>query len=259
MDKRLFPEERLTTITQLIGQQGRVTVEEICSLFDISKVTARNDLDELSRRGLLMRTHGGAVAVDFKLDQDELGFSQRRQVNADAKRRIGQAAAQLVHDRDVIALDASTTALEVAKQVKRKQDLTVVTNSLPVTMEFLDIPGISVVVLGGTFRRDAISLVGDFCHDILERHKVRIAFLGAEGVTVEDGLTEISSAEAAVKIGMVQMAKEVSAVVDHTKLGRVSFVTFANLDQVHRIITDVEADPDIVAALRSHGVTVDLV
>jgi DeoR/GlpR family transcriptional regulator of sugar metabolism len=252
----LFPEERLDRIASLVAEKQRVSVAELSSLFDVSKVTIRNDLDKLERRELLVRTHGGALAIDQNQKKAELSFDVRERLQQTEKSRIGQMAASLVHDGDGIALDASTTALQIAKRIKDRRDLTVVTNGICIALEFIDSPHITVVMPGGILRRDAVSLVGELGEEVLAKFNVQKGFFGAKGVTLEEGLTDVDTYEVQLKRAMVRAAKEVIAIVDHTKWGHVGFVSFVSIDQVDCIITDDGAPPDMVAALREAGVDV---
>lgn len=254
---RLFPEERRQRIATLIEENGRVSVDELSDLFDVSKVTVRGDLDELQRRGILSRTHGGAVAVDA--DKAELTFKHRERVNIDEKSRIGEAAAALVNHGDAIALDASTTALQVAKRIKDRHELTVVTNSLHTALELEDAPDVTVVMPGGIMRSGSASLVGEFGEEVLTKFNIQKGFFGAKGITLTEGLTDVNTFEVQLKQAMVRVAKQVIGITDHTKWGRVAFASFASLDQVDMIITDSEAPDDMVADMRQQGIEVMLV
>ncbi len=259
MDSRLFPEERLARILTLVRETGRVAVPELCARFAVSRATIRNDLREMERQGLIRRTHGGALVPASEHQQAETSFHARTRLQAQEKGRIGQFAASLVGDRNVIALDASTTALEVAKRIKDRRELTVVTNGLRTAIEFADSPHVTVVVPGGFLRCDSLSLVGQLSEDCLPGTKVQKAFFGAEGLTTRDGLTDVSSHEAQTKRSIVRVTQEVIAIIDHTKWGRVSFASFAALDEVDKIITDDQAPSEMVAACRDRGVEVILV
>lgn len=252
-----FPEERLDRIASLVAERRRVSVAELSSLFNVSAVTIRNDLSELERRGLLMRTHGGALAISQS--RAELSFDVRERLQREEKARIGQAAASMIHDGDAIALDASTTALQVAKRIKDRRELTVVTNGIRIALEFMDSPHITVVMPGGFLRRDAVSLVGELGEEVLAKFNVQKGFFGAKGVTLEEGLTDVDSYEVQLKRAMARAAKEVIAIVDHTKWGQVGFASFVSIDQVDCIITDDGAPPDMVAAFREAGVNVIIV
>lgn len=254
---KLFPEERRERIAALIDQRGRVSVDELSALFAVSKVTVRSDLDELERRGILVRTHGGAVAANS--DRAELTFEDRERINIEEKSRIGEAAAALVTHGDAIALDASTTALQIARRIKNRHELTVVTNSLYIALELEDAPGVTVVMPGGIMRRGSVSLVGELGEEVLTKFNVQKGFFGAKGITLNEGLTDVNAFEVQLKRAMVRVAKQVIAVADHTKWGRVAFASFASVDDLDMIITDTQAPEDMVSAMRERGVEVMLV
>jgi len=257
MDKKIFPEERRNRIAALISSRGLISVAELSAEFGVSQATIRSDLDELETRGVLVRAHGGAVAATPNIS--ELSFATREQMQVQEKNRIGQAAAGMIRDGDAIALDASTTSLAIAKQIKDRSELTVITNGIRIALELFDAPGVTVVMPGGFLRREAISLVGELGQEVLARFNVQKGFFGARGITLEEGLTDINNDEVQLKAAMVRAAKEVIAIVDHTKWERVAFASFASIDQVDKVITDDKALPDLVAALRQRGIEMFLV
>ena len=140
MGTKLFPQERRDQIINLLEREGRVSVVDLSERFDLSQASIRADLDALAGQGLLIRTHGGAIALD-RTDL-ELSFEVRRRFHAVRKRRIGAAAAAMVEDGEAIALDASTTALALADQIKGHRELTVITNGLVVAMALLEASGL---------------------------------------------------------------------------------------------------------------------
>ncbi len=254
---RLFLEERLNRILALIEEQERVSVSDLSELFGVSAVTIRNDLATLEQQGCLVRTHGGAVAKPAP----GLGpaFAFRQELYVAEKERIGKAAAALIRDGDAIALDDSSTAWQVARHLRDCRELTVVTNSLYVALEFLESPGVTVVMPGGTLRPVSASLVGDQGDNILDRYHVQKGFLGARGVTLGEGLTDPDQYGAELKRRIVERSKEVIIVVDASKWNQVAFATFATWDQVDRVITDQAAPSEMVAALRERGIQVTVV
>jgi len=164
-----------------------------------------------------------------------------------------------VRDGDAIALDASTTAWQVARHLKDRRELTVVTNGLFIALEFVDSPGVTVVMPGGTLRAASASLVGDEGTCILERYHVQKGFFSAGGFTLEEGLTDTSQYEVDLKQRMVERSKSVVALVDSSKWGQVSFASLASVAQLDHVITDDSAPPEMVAALRQQGIEVTLV
>ena len=254
MTSGLFQQERREQIIALLAQKGRVSVADLSEQFGVSQATIRADLDALAAEHLLSRTHGGALALDH--NRLELSFDFRRRLHAPQKSAIGAAAAALIEDGDAIILDASTTALAVAVQIKDLRELTVLTNGIFIALELLQAPGITVLMPGGFLRRDSVSMVGDEGHDFIEQFNFQKGFFGAKGLTLEEGLTDVNSAEVAVKRNLVARARQVIAIVDSSKWGRVGFASFASIDQVDCIITDDGGPPAMVTALRQAGVDV---
>ncbi len=258
MTHKLFLEERLDLITTLLQEQGRVSVADLSKRFGVSSVTIRNDLGTLERQGRLIRTHGGAMPSP-SLGIELPAFAMRKELHLPEKKKIGSAAAALIRDGDSIALDASTTAWQIARHLKERQELTVVTNGLFVALEFLDSPGVTVVMPGGSLRTASASLVGDQGACILERYHVQKGFFGAGGFTLEEGLTDTSQYEVELKRLMVQRSKEVIAVIDSSKWGQVTSVSLAAIHEMDHVISDQAAPPDMVSRLRDSGVRVTLV
>ena len=261
MTEKLFLQERLNQILAFLQEQGRVSVAELSERFEVSAVTIRNDLATLEQQGYLLRTHGGAVPRPQPTNSrvEPPAFALRKELHAQEKERIGRAAAELVGDGDAIALDASTTAWQVARHLKDRRELTVVTNGLFIALEFVEAPGVTVVMPGGSLRAASASLVGDQGADILERYHVQRGFFGGGGFTLEEGLTDTNEYEVRLKQRMVARSKEVIAIVDSSKWGQVTFASLVAVDQLDRVITDKAAPPDMVAALHQRGIEVILV
>jgi DeoR family transcriptional regulator of aga operon/DeoR family fructose operon transcriptional repressor len=259
-DGVLSSADRRQRILDLVQERREVAVAELSQRFGVSEVTIRADLGSLARRGLVVRTHGGGVVPDYA--PLELTFATREVSNVELKRRIGQAAAQLVAAGESVVLDASTTALQVARALRERsglRDVTVITNGVHTALELLDCPGFSTILTGGQVRATAVSLTGALAADLLGKIHAGIGFFGARGLTVEQGLTDVNMQEVEMKAAMASRCARVVAVVDHTKLGQVGLATFAELSSVGLVITNEEADPTCVADLRQAGIDVMLV
>ncbi len=247
---------RRQAILSALDETEELSVVELSRRLDVSEVTIRQDLEVLQQQNLLLRTRGGAVKVNTL---PELSFEYRQQQQAEQKARIGQAAAQLVRPGDALVIDASTTSQAMIPFLKNIPDLTVLTNSLKVSMSLLRMPQINVMMPGGSLRRDAISLIGHHNTGFFDGLNVRVGFFGARGITVDQGLTDINLQEAQMKRKFVEMCQTVVAVMDGSKWGQIAVVTFANLDEVQCIITDHSAPKDLVETVRARGVEVNLV
>jgi DeoR/GlpR family transcriptional regulator of sugar metabolism len=255
--KVLFAPERQAQILSLLQQQGRVSVSSLSERFGVSAVTIRNDLSELERRGELVRTHGGAILPDR--DDVELAFTLRSRLHSAQKRAIGSAAAALIGDGEAIAIDASTTALQVAQHIGQRRELTVVTNSLMVAYELADADGVTVVMTGGILRPVSYSLVGEVGTTVLAEFNISTGFFGAKGFTIAEGLTDADNFEAVSKRAMVESCKQVIAVIDGSKWGQVATASFASLKQIDVVWTDRGAPPELVSAVEGQGVQVQIV
>lgn len=257
LEHTISPERRRDQILAYLSARDRTSVGELSQMLGVSEVTVRKDLDMLEAQGLLTRVHGGAVVSGR--GRLELFFANREQEHLDEKRRIAQAAAALITSGARIFLDASTTALQVARLIKDREDVVVVTNGLYTALELNFCTGITTVVVGGTMRRRSSSLVGSLNINSLQRLRVDLGLFGARGVTVRDGLMEGDIDEAQLKQQLVSASNQVIGIVDHSKFGTMGFSAFALPHEITRIITDSDAPPEAVAGLRDQGVEIELV
>ena len=256
----VFARERQEHILRIVEEHGRARVSELAAQFGVSGVTIRKDLVVLEAEQRVVRTHGGAIAVDRS--RPELAFEIRERLQADEKALIGAAAAALVHDGESIVMDASTTALSVARHLKARggwSQLTVITNGLRRASELAGHPGITVLMLGGRVRWEALSVVGQLGDGLFRRVNVQKAFLGAAGFTPASGLADAQDEEAQIKRSMVAAAHEVIAIVDHTKWERAAFATFCPTDKITIVLTDEAAPAAMVRAILDRGVQVRLI
>ena len=253
----LYLEERRERILEQVVRAGRVSVAGLSQQFGVSKVTIRADLQFLSDHDLIVRTHGGAVPANHRLYDISLAIRRQRQVAE--KSQIGEAGAGMVSNGDAIFLDSSSTALAIAQHLKTHRDLTIITNGLVITNEMLDVAGVTVVMPGGTLRRDTASLVGTDGLEMLKQFNIQKGFFGAHGINLPEGLTDVSHAEAEVKRPLVSMCRQVIAILDATKWGRVGLASFANPEEIDCAITDKHVAAEMVERVRSAGVEVILV
>jgi DeoR/GlpR family transcriptional regulator of sugar metabolism len=257
MDRPLSVAERRQLILERTGELGHVAVTALSEELGVSEVTIRADLQALAEGNLVYRVHGGAIPASPGLQV--LSLALRRQQQVAEKKRIGEAAATMVADGDAIVLDSSSTALAIAQNLKRCRYLTVITNSLTVAQELLDAPDVTVVLPGGVLRRETASLLGAEGLGALSKYNVQKGFFGAHGISVREGLTDVSAGEAEIKGPLLAMCREVIAVLDATKWGRVGVASFAALSDVDKVITDVHAAGDLVQSVCAAGVEVILV
>ncbi len=252
-----YQEERLAAILTLLEKDGRVSVEELSALFGVSGVTVRNDLRRLYSEGKLIKTYGGAI---FRENKTALGlFDSRNTSMLEEKKRIGEKAASLVNNGDVIYLDASVTVMEMIPFILDRSNLTVITNSLEVASNLSVLSDHSIIMLGGTIFKDAFATTWAYPEIIAPEVNIGTAFFGALGFSTKIGLTDRNINVIHQKRYVLDKSLRVIALIDSSKWGRVSFGTFAKPNQINIVITDSNAPREEIDELRQEGVEVLLV
>src|SRR3954469_25847136 len=255
----VLAEARRREIAERLRANGAVTVAEVEERFGVSPMTARRDLAELERRGVVRRTHGGAVRPTISAHEDS--FSRRLEVDADDKARLAAAAVDLLTARETIFLDSSTTTYYVARRlVETGLAATILTNSLPV-MELLfkeGGPSLEVIGIGGTLRRLTRSFVGPFAVRTVQGHFADRLFLSVKGVAQNGMLTDADPLEAELKRTMIEQAGESVLLIDHSKLSVRGLSVIAPIGEITTPLAvglgDSQAD-----SLRLGGTTVHAV
>lgn len=228
--------DRRAKIIEEIETFGIVKVSDLSKKFGVSDVTIRNDLVQLEKKNILVRAHGGAmkfqrVGVDFELDI-------KSKKNLLEKERIGKKAASLIKDGDTIILDSGTTTLQIAKNVSKIKDLTVITNSLNIAGQLVDFQNVKVIMPGGNLRRKSLSLIGPIAENTLKNYYCDKAFLGVDGIDTSYGISTPNSEEAYLNNIMINISREIFVVTDSSKFLRKSFAYIAPLSKINTVITD---------------------
>lgn len=232
---------RLSAILDLIAEHGEVSVDELTVSFDTSAATIRRDLDSLAEQRLLTRTHGGAVAQSVAY---ELPVRYKSHLRTDEKERIALAAAALVSSGAVVGLSGGTTTTAIAAALAARDDLaeiTVVTNAVNIAAQLATRPDIKVVVTGGVIHSRSYELVGPFVEQLLASIQLDIAFIGVNGISVENGASTQDEREAAVNRMMASRARRAVVVADSTKVGRAAFAQIGRDELFSTVITDAPA------------------
>lgn len=244
--------ERLARIRDLLRRQTVVRVEEIQRLLKVSAATVRRDLGDLAAQGCLRRVHGGAMAVEGRLDEPV--FDDKTSLRASEKQAIAERALAFVNDADCIYLDGGSTVLALARLLAARPKLTVVTNSLRVAMT-LAAGGPRLILVGGELRRLSQTFVGPLSESVLSRLHLDKAFMGTIGLTVE-GLTTTDPNEAFTKRLVLTHAEKVFLLADGSKLGKVAFANSGSVDDLDVLITDQGADEALCRQFRKREVDV---
>jgi DeoR family transcriptional regulator of aga operon len=247
-------QERQKQILSRLARQGRLSVAEIVVQFSISEATARRDLETLASLGKAQRVHGGVIAMEQA--PPELPILEREGEQSDEKSLIGRAAANLIADNETVFLGSGTTVLEVARSLRNRRGLTVITNSLPVLNMLAGIKEITVISLGGMLRDSELSFIGHITEQALTEIRADKVIMGTRGISLNHGLTNDYLQETLTDRDIMSIGREVVIVADHTKINRVSTALLAPLNSMHTFVTDSKGDKKFVQSLRKKGIRV---
>ena len=244
-------QHRKQIIVQTVDERGSIDVRELADLLQTSEMTVRRDLVQLAASGLLYRTRGGAMKVSLATDQ--FRFANKTAVNADRKDYICQLAAQEIQEGDVIFMDCGSTVFRLCQFIRNKR-ITVITNSLPVVAELMS-SDVTINLVGGEVDKERQAVHGLIAEEHMARYRANRAFIGVDGISLRHGLSAHSEKEASTAITMARQTDKVYLLCDSSKLETNKYLYFAPLSLFHVLITDTEANPEMVAAYREAGIT----
>ena len=247
----MYAPERHPAIVDRVSVGGRASVVDLAETLDVTPETIRRDLSILERQGLVRRVHGGAIPVR------RLGFQptvdSRNAVRVEEKGRIAAAALDEIPLEGAIIVDAGTTTGRLLALLPDDRQLTVVTNSVQHALALSNRANVNVMLLGGRVRGRTLACVDSWAVNSLKGICADVAIVGADGVSVERGLTTPDRAEAEIKSAMLAAARRKVVLADHTKFGDDHFAAFAAIDEVDVIITDTGLDSDVADEIESAG------
>jgi DeoR family transcriptional regulator of aga operon len=225
-------------ILSQLEKSGEVNINDLSSTLGVSTVTIRNDLEQLEKKNMLLRARGGAM----KISQDHVGLdyplSDKQARHLLEKKEIGKKAVELIEERNTIILDSGSTTFEIAKNLGKFEELTVITNAINVANFLADQRNITVIVPGGTLRNNSLSLVGNLSEKGFKNYFCDKLFLGVDGIDSSYGLSTPNVEEAHLNQIMIEMSQKVIVVADSSKFGRRGFAFIAPITRIHALITD---------------------
>ena len=248
---------RRAKIIEELQQNGKVDVSDLSKKYGVSEVTIRNDLIQLEKKGMLIRTRGGAlrqesVSTDFALSEKRRRYFREKQL-------IGKKAAELIQNGETIIFDSGTTTMEVARNLSGHSDLTILTNAINIAASLTSNNACRVIMLGGLLRGKSLSLVGTQAEENLRNYSCDKLFLGVDGIDSGYGLTTPNMEEAHLNRIMIDVVKEVILVTDSSKFQRRSFAYISPIKKVHTIVTDEGIPEEEYKILKDMGVKILLV
>ena len=267
----MFAIERREKIQQILHENGTVKTMELCAALDASPATIRNDLNLMAKQGVLQKIHGGASSLPKKLQPqlqtveatallrpEAFSFQMREMQHAEEKGAIAEAALEYIKDNQCILLDASSTALTLAKKLTRFSKLLVVTNGVYTMLALKDTPNIDTIIIGGIVRKNSGFIEGTIGADILRHFHVDIAFVSANGFSEKEGLTDFNIYEVELKRRMLENCNHSIAMIDSSKFARVSSSSFLATEKIDVLLTDDKIASELLERYKSEGINVQV-
>jgi DeoR family glycerol-3-phosphate regulon repressor len=242
-------EQRRTRIVALVKQRGFVTIEMLAQEFNVTVQTIRRDLGQLAEEGEVSRFHGGAGLPSSVANID---YSTRKVLNLNEKKRIARLVAQHIPAHSSLFINIGTTTEAVARELLGKEDLRFITNNLNVALLLAGKPEFKVVVVGGTVRSRDGGIVGQSANDMLSQYRVDFAVIGISGIDADGTLLDYDSDEVRATRAIIDNARQVFLVADHTKFSRRPMVRAGSITDVTALFTDQAPPPQILELLKSH-------
>lgn len=244
--------ERRNMILARLQSEGKVIVADLSREFDVTEETIRRDLEKLDNEGLAKKTYGGAV-LNQNLNTD-VPFNVRKRSNVELKQRIAEKIAALIQDGDFLMLDASTTAIHVAKSIKNRKNITLITNSVEILLELSDKEGWNVLSTGGVLKQGSLSLVGSSAERMIRGYHVDLAVCSSKGIDLSMGVTESNEKDSEIKRAIFTSANHKVLAIDSTKFDRISFVRVYDLNEIDTIVTDACPSERWVDYCKQHNI-----
>ncbi|MEN8228284.1 MAG: DeoR/GlpR family DNA-binding transcription regulator [Bacteroidota bacterium] len=254
MRKTTTPELRKRLILGLLKNQDSVSTQEILKVCNASEITIRRDLTILEKKGLLIRTHGGAIR---KAVTDQLfTFNHKISRNKNHKDYICKIASRFISANDIIFIDAGSTVAFLSKYISKTVPLTVITNALPLASELINFDNIKLILIGGEVMNKRKAIYGHTAEQSIRQYHANKAFIGTDGISLSKGLTSYDLKEAAITINMAENADEVFLLCDSTKIEKNSCVRFAPLSTIKYLITDNALDPGLISKYEKQHINI---
>lgn len=234
--------ERKNEILAKLRAEQRVLVSELSVHYGVTEETIRRDLDKLEKEGYATKTYGGAIWGNST--KADLSNTIRKKTNVDAKRAIAAEVTAIVEDGDHIMLDDSSTSLYIAKQLKDKKNLTVITNSIEIIVELAPIEGWTIMSTGGTLKPDSLALIGHQAQQTLLNYHVDKAFISCKGIDRDHGVTDSSEHHSLNKQAMLRASRQTFLCLDDSKFDKTSFVKITDFPALSAVVTNDKPQPE---------------
>jgi DeoR/GlpR family transcriptional regulator of sugar metabolism len=246
--------KRRNEICRLLKERNILSIGELSSILNISKITIRRDLDYLARQNIVKKTYGGAIIESTK--DYEPPYMIRSLKMEEQKKAIGKLAASLIPENSLIFIDVGTTLLELAKNLSLDKNISVLTNWIPVAEELGKKQFSNLFLLGGKVNCREMSIIGNYPLQFLDNFNIEICFIGVGGISIDHGLTDYTVEEIEIKKQMIQRSKVKIVLADHTKFNRLAPIKICDLSEIDKIITSDGIEEKIKQKYEDYGIEI---
>lgn len=247
-------ENRMNELVDYVSIKKNVSLENLAEKFNVSIFTIRRDIDELSKRGILIK-HYGSVSISDKPVNTPVKFIERNTLNLKEKTKIGEIAAQQVNDGDIIFIDAGTTTMSMCDYLKDKK-ITLITNNIYIILKMYNVANINLFVLGGEVDNRTNSIIGIQAINYLKNYSIDKAFIGTTGISIDHGLTNYTAIEAEIKKICIEISKKSYILVDTSKFDQSSLVKYAKLTDVSAIVSSSALPQPYTEYCQNNGIEI---
>ncbi len=250
----MLKKKRQSQILEVLLKEESISVIDLADLLEVSTVTIRKDLNELEQDNKLYRSHGKAILLNpFTFNRS---VNEKEKLCPEQKDAIGREAAKLIDRDDSVIIASGTTVHALARNIKPKHRLTVVSASLPVSEILSQDENNDIIQLGGMLRHSSLSVVGQYSKQILENCSFSKLFMGVDGIDFDYGFTTTDMREAELNQQMMRAAQKVIVLADSSKFGKRGFAKIGNMEDIDVIITDSGINPNALRQIQEHGIEV---
>ncbi len=253
----MLKQTRHDQILQLVKEKGSIETSELCKLFAITEMTARRDLDELARQGLVNRTHGGAI-LPIEDIQYERPFNTRLSMNTAAKEAVARSALHYVKDGQKLFFNSSSTVLRLVQLIDNSRQLLIATDTIRIADELNTRSQVSVIQIGGELKKNTLATSGYWAETMIRQFHFDTAILGVKAIDADGNLYCSNLLDRGIYDAVFSVTDQVILIADSSKLGRTDFVRFGNLQDIDRLITDTNAPAELLKTFQAKGFTIEL-
>lgn len=246
-------------ILDQLKQDGYVKVQDLSQKLGVSEVTIRKDLKHLESKKMLYRNHGSASNLSSIISDKHIDIKEK--IHKDEKISIAKYANGLIENNDKIIIASGTTLLTLANEISSNSNinLTVITPSVKVSLALCYNPNIEIIQLGGSIRKNSVSVIGHYAENILESISCNKLFLGVDGIDLDYGLTTSDLNEARINQKMIDISQKIVVLTDSSKFGKRGFCKICDINRIHHIITDKNAPAHIIEMIKERDIKVTLI